>query len=210
VGDYEAAETQLKSASALIQGDAFARQPYYSFVWARLLAAQGKLSSRKYFQKCVDEAARGRDALLAASASVELARVLLAERDTAAAKKLLEEALAEATRRGNRAVRAAALLATAESEIDAGNLTVAQNLLTESREISSGYQGRLLLARANYQLSRVAAKLKDPVTAEKLRQESALLVDWMTDQVPQEYREKFRGRLLTGMKSPEVVNHPSP
>lgn len=202
MGDYGAAEAELRSAGQLIHDAAFDRQPHYNFVWARLLAAQGKKGSRKHFQETINEAGQGRDALLAGKASVALAEILIEEHETAAGRKLLESTLGEATRLGHRAVRAEAMLAIAECEIDAGNFAVAQSLLSESREIADTFQGRLLLTRVNYQMGRVAAELNDVVTAEKLRQDSAQLADWMTTQVPPQYRDTFREKVTAEAAEP--------
>jgi serine/threonine protein kinase/tetratricopeptide (TPR) repeat protein len=209
VGDYEAAEEELKSAARLIHGGAFDRQPYYNYVWARLLAARGKEGSGSRFQESLDQAGQGRDALLASKASVAFAVTLLEDGRTAAGRKLLEEALGEATKLGHRAVRAEALLVTAESEIEAGNLAVAQRLLSESKEIAAGFHGRLLLTRVHHQLGRVAAALNDTTSAKQFRQESAQLVQWITNQVPPQHRDEFLGRLSTRMRSPGGITPPS-
>ncbi len=194
MGDYVKADAQLDVVEKLVPRLEFEGRPYYYYVRGQSLAVKKAKDARSSLSRAAEQSARGGDALLAGRARVALGRLLVASGETAAGKRLLENALAEAQRLRHPRVQAESSLAIAECEIASGNLADAQRRIDDAKTLATRFQGRPLLARADYQLASIAAVQEDDGVRERAIDDATRAVQWMmANQIPPEYKDSFLG-----------------
>jgi eukaryotic-like serine/threonine-protein kinase len=195
LGDYASAEEQLDLVEKLVPTLEFEGRPHYYYIRGRSLAIKRAKNAQSYLSRAADESARGGDAFLAGRAKVALGRLLAASGESAAARRLLADALHEAERLRHPRVQAESSIALAECEMRSGKLVDAERRLDEAKSLATRFEGRTLLARADYHLGSIARMRGDDAAHEAAVGAATKLVQWMTaNQVPPEYRASFLER----------------
>jgi serine/threonine protein kinase/tetratricopeptide (TPR) repeat protein len=194
LGDADGAEEQLESILSIIPTLEFDARPEFHYVRGRVLAEKGNEAALRHLALAADEGANGGDVLFAGQASIALGRLLVSKGQLGRGRIILEKSLEDAVELRHRSVQSAALIELANCELAQGNSSRAFDLLVEARNVAAPYTGRLILTRANYELSLVAEMLGDETNARKAGTEARSLIQWMAERTPNRYVESLQKR----------------